>query len=294
MVAKFGPAGNPEAFYAAGYKASVDMPAWLQSQELAAYEYQCSRGVHIREQAARALGQAAREHGVTLSIHAPYYISLATQDEKIQANTVRHFLQSLAAAQWMGATRVVFHPGGPGKMARATAWELARRAFIHVLDEAEKDGLLAGVTLCPETMGKPNQLGTLAEVLDLCRLHPAVRPAVDFAHLHAASGGAYTTAAEMRRVFAQVGETLDDAAARDLHIHFSHIEYTKGGEKRHWNFSDPFGPPYEPLIQVIAAHDLSPTVICESAGQQAHDARLMQDLYYNLRSQPDGERNTIV
>lgn len=285
MTAKFGPAGNPEAFYAAGYKASVDMPAWLECQGLAAYEYQCSRGVHIKEDAARAIGQAARDHGVTLSIHAPYYISLAALDEKIRVNTMRHFLQSLAVAQWMGATRVVFHPGGPGKMARSAAWELARRAFVAVLDEADKKGLLDGVTLCPETMGKPNQLGTLSEVLELCRLHPAVRPAVDFAHLHAASGGAYTAAAEMWRVFAQVGEALGDDAARYLHIHFSHIEYTKGGEKRHWNFVDPFGPPHEPLIQVIVSHGLSPTVICESAGQQAHDARIMQDLYEALLAQ---------
>lgn len=289
MTAKFGPAGNPDDFYAAGYKASVDVPAWLHSLGLGAYEYQCSRGVHIKENAARAIGQAARDNGVSLSIHAPYYISLATTDERIQTNTVRHVLQSLTVARWMGATSVVFHPGGPGKLSRSAAWEQARRLFCHILEQAEKQGLLTGVYLCPETMGKPNQLGTLAEVLDLCRLHQNVRPAVDFAHLHAASGGAYTTGEEYWAVFAQIGEALGDDVARYLHIHFSHIEYTKGGEKRHWNFVDPFGPPYEPLIQVIVAHALSPTIICESAGHQARDARTMQDLYENLLAVADGD-----
>jgi len=284
ILAQFGPAGNPEAFYEAGYKSSLDMPAWLAGQGLSAYEYQCSRGVRIGEATARALGAKASEHGIRLSIHAPYYISLATGDETIATNTRRHFLSSLRVAQCMGADRVVFHIGGPGKQARQLAMEQARRFFAEILEQREQQGL-AGIWLAPETMGKQNQLGTLQEVLSLCQMGPGVIPAIDFGHLHAVSGGGFTTRAEYEDVFAAVKDALGHQLAQDSHIHFSKIEFTKGGEKRHWCFGDSFGPPHEPLLETLALHGYKPRIICESAGTQARDAKIMQDFYLSLLKQ---------
>lgn len=282
MYAQFGPAGNPDAFYAAGLKASADMPKWLSSQKLSAYEYQCSRGVTIKQPTAELIGQEAAQHNIKLSIHAPYYISLATEDETTAANTERHFLRSLEVALWMGADRIVFHIGGPGKGAdRRQAMERAKRLFAKILETAERQGL-TGPLLLAETMGKQNQLGSLDEVLELCRLDSRVRPAVDFGHMHAVTGGQYTTSAEFAAVFDRIGEELGSEVARNLHIHFSPIEFTKAGEKRHWSFGDPFGPPHEPLLDVIAAHGYTPRIICESAGTQAKDAKIMQDFYLSL------------
>ncbi|QDR81058.1 TIM barrel protein [Sporomusa termitida] len=282
MFAQFGPAGNPDAFYEAGYKASADMPVWLAGLALQAYEYQCSRGVHVGQATAERVGEQAVLYGVKLSIHAPYYISLATEDETIAGNTLRHFLRSLEVAEWMGADRIVFHIGGPGKGGdRRQAMERAKRLFAQVLDQAERLGL-TGPYLLPETMGKQNQLGSLAEVLELCKLSKRVRPAVDFGHLHAVTGGGYLTKQEFAAVFDKIGETLGPEAARNLHIHFSRIEFTKAGERRHWTFADPYGPPHEPLLAVVAEQGYTPRIICESAGTQARDAIAMQDFYQGL------------
>ena len=87
-TALFGPSGNPESFYAAGHKSSLDMPEWLAGQGLNAYEYSLTRGVNIGEETARALGVAAARCGIAMSVHAPYYISLATLDETTAANTL--------------------------------------------------------------------------------------------------------------------------------------------------------------------------------------------------------------
>lgn len=282
LYPRFGPAGNPDAFYAAGHKASLQMPAWLEAQGLGAYEYQCSRGVTIREETARAIGGAAKLHDVKLSIHAPYFISLATEDDTIAANTRRHFMKSLQAAQWMGADRVVFHLGGPGKQPRHRAFERAAAFLAAIVAEAEREGLLDGVYLAPETMGKQNQLGNLDEVLTVCALSPHLVPALDFGHLHAVSGGGYTTRAEYEAVFDKVAARLGEAVAAAVQIHFSRIEFTKAGEKRHWTFGDNYGPPHEPLLEVIAARGYRPRVICESAGTQAADARTMQEYYRSL------------
>lgn len=281
MYPRFGPAGNPDAFYAAGHKASLQMPAWLSGMKLTAYEYQCSRGVNIKEETAREIGSKAAEYDIKLSIHAPYYISLGTDDEKIMINTQNHFLKSLEVARFMGADRIVFHMGGPGKQERSHAMEQVKRSFSAILEQVEKRGL-TGIYLCPETMGKQNQLGSLGEVLELCTMSEWVRPAVDFGHLHAVTGGKYNTRQEMETVFDAVGETLGMEAAKNLHIHFSHIEFTKGGEKRHWTFADEFGPPHEPLMELCARRNFTPRVICESAGTQADDAKVMQDLYFSL------------
>ncbi|SHJ51045.1 TIM barrel protein [Propionispora hippei] len=279
--ALFGSAGNPDAFYHSGHKASVEMPPWLAEHGLTAYEYQCSRGARVKEATARAIGQTAMEHGIRLSIHAPYYISLATNDAQISANTVQHFIRSLRVAHWLGADRIVFHMGGCGKESRETALEKAKTSFAAVLNEVEKEGL-SGIYLAPETMGKQNQLGNLEEVLALCRMSPWVIPAVDFGHLHAVSAGGYTRKEEYAAVFDRISEELGAEIAKHLHIHFSKIEFTKAGEKRHWTFADPFGPPHEPLLELCAERGYTPRIICESAGTQAADARQMQEMYFRL------------
>ncbi|SFM07150.1 TIM barrel protein [Pelosinus propionicus] len=284
MLAQFGPGGNPDAFYAAGYKASVEMPAWLDTLKLTAYEYQCTRGVNIKEETAIKIGQQAVKYGVKLSIHAPYYINLSTDDEKVIGNTQNHFIKSLEVARWMGADRIVFHMGGVGKQDRKAALEKVKHALFNVLELIEQRGL-TGVYLCPETMGKQNQLGSLEEVLSVCTLSEWLIPTVDFGHLHAVTAGKYTTEKEFEAVFDKVGETLGMEVAKKLHVHFSPIEFTKGGEKRHWTFADEFGPPYEPFVAVCSKRGFTPRVICESAGTQAADAKTMQDFYVSLLKQ---------
>lgn len=279
--AVFGPSGNPDSFYAAGHKASADMPEWLASQGLGAYEYSLTRGVNLSEATARTIGGNAARFGIAMSVHAPYYISLATEDAQTAANTRNHFLKSLEAARWMGADRIAFHMGGIGRLSRAEALDLAKHRLTEVLEAAEARGL-TGPKLAAETHGKMNQLGTVDEIIAVCKLSPQIVPLVDFAHLYAVAGGGFSAPQEYETVFARIAAELGDEAARTLHIHFSSIEFTKGGEKRHWGFADDFGPPWRPLMQYIAEQGLLPRIICESAGTQSEDAKAMQDFYLSL------------
>lgn len=277
-IPRFGTAGNPAAFYDSGHKASIEMPQWLKDQGLTAYEYSVSRGVNIREVTARAIGVAAKENGIALSLHAPYYINLATEDEKIAQNTRNHIIKSLEAANYMGADRVVFHMGSPSKQDRGQAMDRVLNRFSAVLEDVEQLGL-SHILLAPETMGKKNQLGTLEEVLAVCKLSRQCIPAVDFGHLHAVTGGQYVTKEEFQAVFERIGEVLGSTIAATIQIHFSKIEFTSGGEKRHWTFADPYGPPFQPLMEAIADGGFAPRVICESAGTQDKDALAMQHYY---------------
>ena len=76
---------------------------------------------------------------------------------------------------------------------------------------------------------------------------------------------------------------MGSARLSEFHSHFSKIEYTTGGEKKHLTFADTvFGPSYEPLMELVAQKNLSPTFICESAGTQAEDAKTMKTYYETL------------
>ena len=135
--------------------------------------------------------------------------------------------------------------------------------------------------MCPETMGKINQLGDLEEVLTLCTEAEGLLPCVDFGHLYARSLGALDGPEAVERMLDQMVRELGVARASQFHSHFSKIAYTpRGGEARHLTFDQPdFGPDPAPLCEALARRDWSPRVICESAGTQDVDALWMKGAY---------------
>lgn len=284
MAAKFGPAGNSQSFKDQGYKATIQAPGYVEKMGLDCYEYQCGHGVRISPEAAAAFGKKAVEHGISLSLHAPYYISLSSVEEEKRQKSVEYILQSVRAAAGMGADRVVVHSGSCSKISREEALALAGDTLQRALAAMDEEGL-GHVHLCPETMGKINQLGTLDEVLSLCCLDERLIPCIDFGHLNARTLGGIAQKSDYEAILLAVGERLGDGRMKEFHAHFSKIQYTeKGGEKVHLTFADTvYGPAYEPLMELICQYGCSPTFICESAGTQAEDARTMKDYYRSLQ-----------
>ena len=192
MSAKFGPAGNSASFNAMGYKHSLDVPVYIEKMGLDAFEYQCGRGVNIGLEKARALGEKAKEKNIILSLHAPYYISMSSVDEEKRLNSVKYILDSAKAVNAMGGNRIILHTGSCGKISREYALELAIDTMKIALRELDDNGL-GNIHICPETMGKINQLGTLDEVLSLCELDERLLPCIDFGHLNARTLGGLKT-----------------------------------------------------------------------------------------------------
>ena len=278
MSAKFGPAGNAMSF---PYKSSVDAPRWLQEVGLDCYEYQCGKGVRVKEDTAVALGRQAQAHGIALSLHAPYFINLANPDPESQEKTLGYITSACLVADQMGATRVVIHSGALMKRTREEAMAIALPFLKEIVAVCQDQGF-GHITLCPETMGKINQLGDLDEVLRLCQVHESLIPCVDFGHLYARSLGADQGAEAVERMLSRMEAELGADRASRFHSHFSHIEFTpNGGEKCHRTFDDDggYGPDWEPLAQAVARRGWSPTFICESAGTQAEDALTMKRMY---------------
>ena len=287
MSALFGPAGNAENF---PYKSSADAPRWLREIGLDCYEYQCGKGVHVGEATARKVGQAARERGIALSLHAPYFINLANPDPDALRKTTGYITGACLVADWMGAGRVVIHSGALMGRTRREALDIALRSLKEVTAACDGAGF-GHITLCPETMGKINPLGDLDEVLELCTLDERLLPCVDFGHLYARSLGADDGAEAVERMLTRMEGALGPDRAGRFHSHFSHIEFTMGGgEKCHRTFADDggYGPDWASLAQAVARRGWSPTFICESAGTQAEDALTMKRIYQEFERREPG------
>ena len=142
---------------------------------------------------------------------------------------------------------------------------------------------LSNIHICPETMGKVNQLGTLEEVLELCLLDERLIPCIDFGHLNARDMGSLKSFADYENIFLKIKDKLGTDRLKSFHSHFSKIEYTTGGEKRHLTFEDTvYGPDYQPVMELTCKYGCNPVFICESAGTQAEDAKKMKDYYNSL------------
>ena len=279
MAPRFGPAGNSNSFAAAGYKSTLQAPAWLQTMGLDAYEYQCGLGVRVKKEMANTLAAEAAAHGIQMRLHAPYYISLSSLEEEKRKGSARYFLQSAEAVKQMGGVRFVVHSGSAGKQPREQALALAVETLRYCIAELDAAGF-TDVTVCPETMGKIGQLGTLEEVLALCAVDERIIPCIDFGHLNARTQGSIATKADYAAILDAVENAIGLERARQFHSHFSKIQYTAGGEKCHLTFEDTqFGPDPMPLMQLIAERGWEPTFICESDGTQAEDAAEMKRMY---------------
>lgn len=273
----FGPGGNSAEFAAAGHKSSKDAPAWVRATGLDAYEYEAGNGIASSDATLAAIGEEARRADIRMSFHTPYFISLSGVDPEKRLKSIVYIRDSLHAARLLGAKTIVIHTGSAAKITREEAMRLASDTLLRTMDAVGDTDIKLGL----ETMGKKNQLGTLEEVITLCKLDPHFVPVVDFGHLNARDcGGVFRTADDYTRIFDRIGCELGDDVARFLHCHFSKIQYTDAGEKKHLTFEDEeYGPDFEPLAEALARDRLAPTIICESAGTQSEDARAMKAAY---------------
>lgn len=279
-IATFGPGGNGDLFYKEGGKSTVQAPGWVKRFGLDAFEYEAGNGLTAGEASLRAVGEKAREHGIKMSLHTPYYISLSGVDPEKRLKSLEYIQKSLWAAELLGADTIVIHSGSAAKISREEAMALSRDTLEKVAEAVGETSIRLGI----ETMGKVNQLGTLDEVIEQCRVSPIYAPVVDFGHLNARNiGGAFPDVDSYRRIFDRIATGLGDGFAKNLHCHFSKIAYTTAGEKKHLTFADEeFGPRFEPLAEAIVREGVAPRIICESDGTQAEDALYMKNAYLSL------------
>lgn len=276
---KFGPSGNCESFYAAGYEKTEESAAFVREHGLDCFEYSFGRGVRMSEGTGRSIGRAFAQNGVEISVHAPYFINFANPDDEMAAKSYGYVMDSAKALLLMGGKRVVFHPATQGKESRGIAFERTKdrlkilRDYIYLNEMQE-------VMFCPETMGKMGQIGTVEEITELCEIDQIYTPCVDFGHVNSREQGSLKSVEDYKSRLAYMVEHLGYERMKHFHVHFSKIQYGAKGEIRHLTFDDTvFGPEFEPLAYALLELKLEPYIVCESAGTQTEDAMAMKRIY---------------
>ncbi len=275
---RFGPAGVPPSFRA--MKASLmDVPRLLREEGLDAFEYQAVRWgakPQIRREEAEKLGVKAKENDVLLSLHGSYFINLCGGKETVEASKER-LIACATASRWMGSQIVVFHPGFYGRKPPKEVFKECLEALKDVVERLRVLGI-KDVRLGPETMGKPTQFGSLEEILALCEQVEQTQPVIDWAHLHARDRGRFKTVGDFRKVAEEIERRLGTEAVKNMHCHFTKVEFTDKGEKCHHTMDKAgYGPDFEMLAKVIADFRLNPVIISESPVLDV-DAVKMRDI----------------
>lgn len=279
---KFGPSGNCESFYAAGYKHTEEAAKFCKDLNLDCYEYSFGRGITLSEGKAVSIGQAFADAGIEISVHAPYFINFANPDDESAQKSYNYVLNSAKFLKLFGGKRVVFHPAAQGKATREAAVELTSERLKILRDYIYLNGL-EDIHYCPETMGKLAQIGTLEEIVLFCKIDKIYLPAIDFGHINAREQGSLKTVDDFKSRLEFMISELGYDRVKHFHAHFSKIMYGGKGEIKHLTFDDNiYGPEFEPLAIALKELKLEPYIVSESAGTQAEDACAMKRIYGSI------------
>lgn len=213
MTVKFGPAGL------GGVKEAVENLKRYSELGLKACEIAFTYSIYIKEKEdAVKIRKAAKKYRIKLSVHAPYWINLNSDDKEKVKKSRERILRSCEVGTWLGAYRVVFHPGYYGGD-KNQAYEKIKKEILEIQKEIKKRKYTP--KLAPETKGKINVFGSVDEIYRLCE-ETGCGFCIDFAHILARY-----KSYNFKEVFKKFRKY------KKLHLHFTGIEYGEKGEKHH-------------------------------------------------------------
>lgn len=270
----FGTGGTP---HSSRSQSTVDGIKRIAELGLGCMEIEFVYGINMSEASARLVAETAKQEGVRLSAHAPYYINLnAREPEKIRASQDR-LLQTARIAFLCGAESVVFHPAFYLGNPHEKVYDMVKERLAEILSQLKKENNRIWVR--PEVMGKGSTFGTLEEIVRLSIEIDGVNPCIDFAHWHARSG-TFNSYPEFAAILRQVEERSGRVALDNMHIHVSGIAYSNKGELKHLNLEDSDFHHAE-LLRALKDYEVKGLVICESPNLET-DALLLQSTYSTI------------
>jgi deoxyribonuclease-4 len=272
---RFGTSGNPPNFFKSKFgddrKNAID---WIDSIRLNAYEYMMTYGARTKEEKAKYLAQKSKQLDVEMSVHAPYYVVLTSDKQKVVENSIKEMIKTLRLAELMNSKKVIFHPGFNSKNALLKCTKGLQK-IMRTCDNKMK--------ILPETMGKLSQLGSLKDVITICG-ETGCLPCIDFGHLHARSLGGLKEKEDFRKIITEIEKKLGKSIIKNLHCHFYPVEFTGKGEKRHRAVTEKnVFPKFEQFAPIIKEFNMNPTLISESRDSQDIGALQMKEILTNLR-----------
>lgn len=259
-------------FGIAGLKDLKDLEASVAALKKGGYqtcEVQFVKEFTLKEPEAKRLGELARDNGITLSVHAPYFAQLTTGEPDRLKQHLGALHHACKLAGLMGATVVVCHPGNHHDLDPDELHERVGQALADLGPRIEDTGVKLGI----ETCGRRSQFGALGDIALLVRKHAFTTPVIDYAHIHALSNGSLKDPTALQALFAYIVDEFSAEHLHPLHTHFSDNQFGSAGEIRHI----PYGEGTLRIANVLKGaeqFDLDLTVISEEKWAESHAAIL--------------------
>ncbi|MAG78464.1 endonuclease IV [archaeon] len=204
----------------AGIGSGIDTLPEMEKAGIKVAEVEFVRNIYMTNEKAKLLNPIAKKHKVQLSIHAPYYINLNSEEKAKVTASKKRILDSCERGHHLGVNYIVFHAGYVGKMTREQTYENIKNNILDLQDKIKEKKYK--VKLAPETTGKISVFGDLDETLDLAK-QTKTAFCIDFSHLKARLLGKINYEDVIKKI----------KHYKHIHSHFSGIEWTDKGEKRH-------------------------------------------------------------
>ena len=267
----FGPAGIPVSSQKRDTTSGIKRVAELG---LNAMEVEFVRGVRMNIETAKNVRKIAEKLNISLSAHAPYFLNLASEDEKKREKSIVFITDTARIADALGAKIVVFHPGYYYKKDK-------NKTFSLMVDNIKKAKKVVeenkwNVLLAPETMGRQAAFGSLDETIKLCE-ETGVVPTIDFAHIHARGNGCLKT----KNDFGKILDKLEKLNLKSLHMHFTGVEYKNSSEKKHVLLENG-DLDFSLLAKELVERNINGTIINESPNLET-DALYMKRVYEKMK-----------
>ena len=212
MSIRFGPAGLGPV------KEAIANLEEYSKQGLKACEIAFTYGIYIKDIEAKPIKQSADKLGISLSIHAPYWINLNSKEKIKQKQSIDRILNCVKIGDKLGVKTVVFHAGFYGKTEKEETYETIKNN-VQIMQDTIKDNSWTP-KIAPETMGKINVFGSIEEISNLAK-ETKSSFCIDFAHI---------LARYKENKFDLIKEKFP---YKTWHCHFSGIVYGDKGEKNH-------------------------------------------------------------
>lgn len=279
MIPKFGVAGVP-----VNYKGKTSgFFDWLTGMNLNAYEVQCTFGFKMSDKNKEMILKA-QNNGFFISIHGPYYINLGSLNETSVERSIDILKQGIELAKSINCTRIIFHPGGGHENTEQGRIEAIKRIINH-LNVVTSEVDMGEVKLYPEIGGKTANLGSLDEIIEICKECKYAYPCIDIAHLHARELGSITSKEILMQKLLKLKENLP-TKFNEVHFHAYTINYGDKGEIKHLVHGEdmPNGseglPNLDWFVECLHELNLEPWVISEAHDSQEIGAKYMRDKYF--------------
>ncbi len=227
----------------------------------------------------RKIGESAKEMGLVLTAHAPYYINLYARERYKVDKSYSYILDTARVLDCANGYSVVFHAAYYLGTKPQEVYQTVKEHLVHISSFAEKEALK--VWIRPELMGKTSQFGTLEEILKLSEeIGGRILPCIDFAHLHARTDGHYNTYEEFMEVFEEIENKLGEKAVKNMHIHYSGIKYSSRGEQKHTILRQSDMRMRE-FLKALKDYNIYGVLVCESPNIEG-DALLLKKIYHSM------------